>query len=245
MSVMPRSMLAYQAGRWRRAYFTDDGRGRRNLQRTFIEPMESISRRLEADPDGRVSRALAKLIPESELPRAIRDAGQVLFWTVQAADLAMSANNISWHAQQEHEKYKDQAVAARELLTFCKGRVPLNLVMMFPPLIDFLEKEATRHKEAPAELQIKRTKRTANAEPTLALRNLGKRLREAGISRPDHGAVEYLIRVALNRVEPIPSHVVANALRVKMQVGKDIPPAQLTKQRNSLKNKASTKRPAR
>jgi hypothetical protein len=194
--------------------------------------MESIVRRLEADPDGSVSRALAKLIPTLSLPQAIPNAGLILFYVAQSADLAMSANNISWHAQQEHEKYKSHAATARELLTFCKGRVPLNLVMMFPPLIDFLEKEATRHKEAPARLQIKRTKKTANAEPTLALRWLGKRLRELGVSRPDHSATEYLIRVALNRAEPIPTHVVANALRVKMQVGKDIPPAQLTKQRN-------------
>ena len=92
----------------------------------------------------------------------------------------------------------------------------MNLRAGLPALADFLETEAQRYKQTPDQLQIKRTSKTAMAVPTLALRHLGKRLREEfGIAHPSHAAIECVIRIALGRTEPIPAQVVANALRTK------------------------------
>ena len=241
-------MLARQAIRWLRSYHTVDERGfRRNLHYTFEEPRESIYRRLELDAGGEVSLALVSLMPDGFSQKAqIQSSGLILFDIAQAAGLALTSSDVEWRCQLEQEKNSQQAENARQLLAFCKGHAPMELWSTLAPLAAFLEEQAERYKQMPDKMQIKRTNKTKTAPMSLALRNFAKRLREErGIKHPAHSAVECLVRVALDLPKPVPGSVVAHALRLKMQVGKDCQRAELTKPRNSLKTKEAPKRVSR
>jgi hypothetical protein len=165
-----------------------------------------VLERLEADPNGHVSTALARL---KTVSRPL-----LIFHVLQAARLARSSSDVVRYSNATAKAYWDKACAARDLAAFCKGRSPIELRAPLAALADFLDAQGSHHESTPARLGIKRTACIENAPARLALRHLGPRLRvDLGQRRLDHLAVRLLVEVALGLDHSLPAHVVKDSLR--------------------------------
>jgi hypothetical protein len=201
---------------------------RREPIRVSNEKEETILRRLEGDPDGKVSAALEQLKPAH--------SGLIIFYVCQAADIAHSAETIVATSREWSDAYRDAAKQSRHLLAFCKGRAPIALWSSIVRLGEFLDSRAEFHADVPASLQIKRTAKTDSAPAIRALRHLGRILRsDFGIRRPPHDAVRWLVEAALGLNYRLPDHVVADSLRKQMGVRKPRKTRELPLSPNSLK----------
>jgi hypothetical protein len=171
---------------------------------------EEILRRLEADPDGKVSAALNKLK---------RHPSQVIFYVLQAADLSSSFHEIVRLSRERSNAYRADAEALRRLAVFYKGKVPLHMI---PPILEFaeyLDEQAGLEGDTPRKLQIVRTSGTTSAPVILALRGLARKMRdELRIEHPPHDALRWLVEAALALDSDIGVQVVADALRQRMGV---------------------------
>lgn len=215
---------------------------------------EEVLNRLEADPEwdpavgdgvkvlkpsdprapgvGNVSWALKKL-------RAGNGAW-LLFVVLQAADLALSAEDIEQISQARADEYRQAAKAARELWAFCKGRTPMHLWVPLAALAPELDEYAQRAEDQPRRLQIKRTKKGKNGPAILALRHIAARLRECGVAHPNHQALARLVEATLRLDRPLPPHVVADAVEaddVGMEVGPPRPRPELPLSGKPLKRR--------
>jgi len=214
MSGAVQSMAARKAVRWLRTYRSGD---RPNVVGTFPEPLETIYGRLENDPKGRVSAALAALVNQTDAVGAaerLRAAALVLSYVAQAADLALSAPDVSEQCTDHADDFKKYAAMARELRSFCEGQAPIHLWSPLGELAEFLQSQAKHYTRTPAELQIKKTHNMGDkAAAALALRHLAKRLREEfGKDRLPHDALAGLVHAALGLSEPIAPDVVNHAI---------------------------------
>jgi hypothetical protein len=197
----------------------------------FHDPeSEIILQRLEADPDGKVSAALIRL--------KLHQSSVLVFYVVQAAHLAQSADSIVRHSHEKMRSYRNAADTGKHLTEFCKGNAPIELVAALERLVEFLDQEANRAAATPAQLQIVRTKSTPAAPAMLALRHLGRKLRdEFGIKHPSHDGVRWLIEAALALNHDIPHDMVADALRGRLGIGIARKRRQLPIRRNVLKKR--------
>jgi len=175
--------------------------------------------RLEADPDGKVSAALARLRPASCV--------LVLLYALQAADLALSVADVTTASAARADEYQRAAEDARRLRAFCEARAPMHLWVPLADLSVFLDDQAHRVAARPGRLQIKRTQGGKHGPAILALRHLGRRLRdELKIAHPDHSALAWLIESTLGLERPLPAHVVADALRMGVRAHAKAPNSQ-------------------
>jgi hypothetical protein len=209
---------------------------RRNQMVYRIED-EDVLRRLEADPDAKVSAAFNQLrrcaiVRSQRLPsdpaRRGRDVGDhqrrmdpvlLIFYVVQATNLANSANVVVSQSQEKADAYRGAVDDARRLASFCKGNAPVELCFSLGKLIEYLDSQSRHWADAPYRLQIKRT-----SDPViLALRHFARIIRnEFRLSRPPHDPLRWLVEVALGLETEVASTVVDEALRQQSGVRRSL-----------------------
>jgi hypothetical protein len=169
---------------------------------------EAVLRRLEADPDGKVTAALNRL---SKVP-----AHLVIFHLMAAVDLPRYADQV---IEQHHSKatiHADRAAEIRRLMAVCQGKAPLEYIQMARCWTEFHTDQARRWSEIPS--SIKRTRETKNgsAPVLMAVRHFRERLRDmVGMQSPSQEAIRLLIEVAMD--QPVHASMVKNALKVGKQ----------------------------
>jgi hypothetical protein len=177
------------------------------MTRKDDELAQTVIRRLEADTDGCVSAALARLKPAH--------AGLIIFYLIQSADCAKSSGDIVNKTKELADDYRHAAKRARELFEFCRGKTSMHLWSVLPQLVAELDRQAQFYDEQPRKLQISRKSEDATAEQLLALRHFSRRLRDefqiSRFSAKHKEAIRWLIEAALNCT--VPEARVAEAIR--------------------------------
>jgi hypothetical protein len=203
---------------------------RRNQMVYRIED-EDVLRRLEADPDGKVSAAFNQLrrcaivrsqrkrLPSDPARRRRMDPVLLISYVVQATNLANSAKVVVSQSQKKADAYRGAVDDARRLASFCKGNAPVELCFSLGKLIEYLDSQSRHWADAPYRLQIKRT-----SDPViLALRHLARIIRnEFRLSRPPHDPLRWLVEVALGLETEVASTVVDEALRQQSGVRRSL-----------------------
>jgi hypothetical protein len=154
---------------------------------------QTVLDRLERDPGGNVTAALQRL-------RSARSS-LVIFYLIQAVDLAKSRHCIVSETAQLAADYRRSAQGARELYAFARGKVSMHLWTVLPELERELDENADKYSAAPQRLQIKRKIDGDAAEQLLAMRHFCRRLRDElriDCSQPHRQlAARWLVEAAL------------------------------------------------
>jgi hypothetical protein len=211
----------------------------RQNQMIYCTDDEVVLRRLEADPDSKVSAAFNRLrrcaIVRSQRKRLPSDPARrghdvgdhqrrmdpvlLISYVVQATNLANSAKVAVSQFQEKADAYRGAVDDARRLASFCKGNAPVELCFSLGKLIEYLDSQSKHWADAPYRLQIKRT-----SDPViLALRHLARIIRnEFRLSRPPHDPLRWLVEVALGLETEVASTVVDEALRQQSGVRRSL-----------------------
>ena len=121
----------------------------------------------------------------------------MIFYVLKAADLALSSGEIVAVSRVTRALIVG-AILFGVLPPLIRGKVPVQSLPPLRDLAEFLDGEAQGAADAPAKLQIVRTSRTGMGPAILALRHLGRRLRDDfGIEHPPHDPVRLLVEVVL------------------------------------------------
>ena len=170
----------------------------------FSDIAASALKRLEADPHGRISAALHRL----------GGSPLLLFYLVQAIDLAISRNDVMSESTEWANQYRRLAEYTRYLVKAVQGHVERSLWATLPDLALALDGRVQLFDENARKLQLNRKRRGEAAPQLVALRHFFRRLGESGIQHSTKGqkeAVCWLVEIALDCHVP-PSRV-TQALR--------------------------------
>jgi hypothetical protein len=170
----------------------------------FSDIATSALKRLEADPHGRISAALHRL----------GGSPLLLFYLVQAIDLAISRNDVMSKSTERANELRRRAENARDLAVSVPGHVERRLWATLPDLALALDERARVFAENARKLQLNRKRLGEAATQLVALRHFFRKLGESGIQHSTKGqreAVRWLVEIALD--SPIPPDRVTQALR--------------------------------
>jgi hypothetical protein len=125
---------------------------------SFGDLGQMVLQRLEADPGDRVSAAFNRLKPPDDPTRRVFDPAPVVFFLLQAVELATNRGPIVSEATILANELRRFANSARDLAAFCDGTVSIHLsaplLKIAGQVAEELEERARTLDEQPKMLQI-------------------------------------------------------------------------------------------
>lgn len=124
----------------------------------------AVLARLRLDPGGKVSAAFNAIKPDRP--------GILIFYAAQAADLAISRENVVRHTSARAKWFSEQAKITAGLAIEFDGEVPIEYRNSLRSLSQWMAEQSEIYQKKPDVLQISRKASVENAAAILALRHL-------------------------------------------------------------------------